>query len=192
MKNTKYKIYPFIKGELVDLIVLTKEIVEKTNWFNWFNDQSITENMQQHYYPNNIYLQKKFLIESIKGRTDRIQLGVFHKKDKILIGVVSLNSINRFNRNCEISGVIGEKKYQTLLNFVEAFKNLIKHGFDTLDMNRIYSCSISKDVENLMCRYLKFEREGVLKEHVYKKGSFQDAYLHSILKKNYLIHKIYN
>ena len=62
MKNTKYKIYPFIKGELVDLIVLTKEIVEKTNWFNWFNDQSITENMQQHYYPNNIYLQKKFLI----------------------------------------------------------------------------------------------------------------------------------
>ena len=87
---------------------------------------------------------------------------------------------------------IRSDRRKKLLNFVEAFKNLIKHGFDTLDMNRIYSCSISKDVENLMCRYLKFEREGVLKEHVYKKGGFQDAYLHSILKKKYLIHKIYN
>lgn len=29
----------FIKGELVDLVVLTEEIVEKTNWYNWFNIQ---------------------------------------------------------------------------------------------------------------------------------------------------------
>ena len=36
----------FIKGELIDLVVLTEEIIEKTNWYNWFNDEENTKNMQ--------------------------------------------------------------------------------------------------------------------------------------------------
>ena len=45
IKSEVQKIQPkfddiFIKGEDTDLVVLTSEIVEQTNWYNWFNDES--------------------------------------------------------------------------------------------------------------------------------------------------------
>ena len=48
-KSEKIEYDVFIKGELVDLVVLTEEIVEKTNWYNWFNDEETTQHMQKHY-----------------------------------------------------------------------------------------------------------------------------------------------
>ena len=55
----------FLKGENIDLVVLTTEIVEQTNWYNWFNDEENTEFMQQHYFPNSKDLQLKYLRNEI-------------------------------------------------------------------------------------------------------------------------------
>ena len=55
-KNT-IKFDVFIKGKIIDLVVLTEEIVEKTNWYSWFNDEEVTKNMQKHYYPNTKEMQ---------------------------------------------------------------------------------------------------------------------------------------
>ena len=46
-KNIKFEV--FIKGDLVDLVVITEEIVKKTNWYKWFNDEETTKNMQKHF-----------------------------------------------------------------------------------------------------------------------------------------------
>ena len=49
-KNIKFDV--FIKGKQIDLFVLTEEIVDKTNWYNWFNDEENTKDMQKLYFPN--------------------------------------------------------------------------------------------------------------------------------------------
>ena len=49
-KNLKFEV--FIKGDLVDLVVLTEEVVKKTNWYKWFNNEETTKNMQKHYEIN--------------------------------------------------------------------------------------------------------------------------------------------
>ena len=36
----------FIKGKLIDLVCLSEEIVEKSNWYKWFNDEEITQDTQ--------------------------------------------------------------------------------------------------------------------------------------------------
>ena len=69
----------FIKGEIIDLVVLTNEIVEKTNWYKWFNDEENTKHMQQHYYPNSKELQLKFFKEEIEGNDKKLQLDFFPK-----------------------------------------------------------------------------------------------------------------
>ena len=46
--NIRYDV--FIKGELVDLVVLTEDIVDKTNWYNWFNDEENTKFTNNHHY----------------------------------------------------------------------------------------------------------------------------------------------
>ena len=180
--NIKTPFDIFIKGTNIDLVVLSSEIVGQTNWYSWFNDEENTEYMQQHYFPNSKELQLKYFKEEIEGSDKKLQLGIYHKKDKILIGTISLNNIDFQHRKCEISGFIGEKKYQTLKPFLEANKLLIKHAFEQLNMNRIYGGALNKDVSDFFVRMLNFETEGVLIDDVYKNGKYHDVYLIGLLK----------
>ena len=175
----------FIKGELIDLVVLDEDVVRETNWYNWFNDEGNMTSMQKHYYPNTRATQLEFFKNEIENNSDKLQLGIFHKEDKVLIGTVSLSDINLFNRQGEIAGLIGEKKYQNFRNIVEACKLLVKHAFDTLNMHRVYGGSIIKEVDEMFCRVLGFTHEGIKRECVYKNGKYHDAYCHSILREEY-------
>ena len=183
--NLKTQFDVFIKGTNIDLVVLTSEIVGQTNWYSWFNDEENTEYMQQHYFPNSKELQLKYFKEEVEGNDKKLQLGIYHKKDKILIGTISLNNIDFQHRKCEISGFIGEKKYQTLKPFLEANKLLIKHAFEQLNMNRIYGGALNKDVSDFFVRMLNFETEGVLIDDVYKNGHWNNVHLIGLLKKDY-------
>ena len=62
----KIKFDVFIKGKTVNLVSLTLNVVENTNWYNWFNDEETTYGMQQHYFPNNKEKQKYFLMNKLK------------------------------------------------------------------------------------------------------------------------------
>lgn len=187
MNNIDYDI--FIKGEQIDLVVLSEETVEKTNWYRWVNDEEITEYMQQHYYPNTKELQLKYFKDQIENNSSIVQLGIVNKINSILIGMVSLKNIDLQNRSAEISIIIGEKKYHNLDHFIESCKLMIRHGFDTLGLNRIYSGSFSKDIDNLFCRVLSFNSEGTLKKAVYKKGIYHDVYLCAIINDTQLSSK---
>tara|TARA_B100000674_G_C37828740_1_gene909452 strand:- start:881 stop:1174 length:294 start_codon:yes stop_codon:yes gene_type:complete len=80
-KNLKFEV--FIKGDLVDLVVLTEEIVKKTNWYKWFNDEETTKNMQKHYFPNTREMQLNFFKEHVQNNKTKLQLGVVEKKKQI-------------------------------------------------------------------------------------------------------------
>ena len=174
----------FIKGDLVDLVILTEEIVEYTNWYKWFNDEENMYYMQKHYFPNTKIMQHEYFKNEIRDSNTKIQLGILHKKDQLLIGTISLNNIDMLNRKCEISGFIGEKKYQTLKPFIEANNMLIKHAFEQLGMNRIFGGSINKDVALLFVKFLNFKIEGTLKQDVYKNNSYNDVYLIGLINEN--------
>ena len=175
----------FIKGELIDLVVLDEKVVAKTNWYNWFNDEEITKYMVKHYYPNTRGMQLSFFKKEIENNPNKLQLGIFHKKDKVLVGTISLNNIDFSNRECEIAGLIGEKKYHNFRNYIEACKLLIAHAFNILNMHRIYGGTIIKEVEEMHCRVLGFTHEGIKRKSVYKNGKYHDAYLIGLLKEDY-------
>ena len=175
----------FINGEKINLVVLDENIIEKTNWYKWFNDSEITKNMQKHYFPNTMNLQKLFFKNEIENNPNKLQLGILHKESQFLIGAVSLNDIDFINKLCEISIIIGEKKYHSLDFFVESCELIINHGFNTLGLNRIYSGSFSKDIDNLFCKLLSFESEGILKQAVFKDGKFHDVYICARINKCY-------
>ena len=174
----------FIKGENIDLVVLTSEIVEQTNWYNWFNDEENTKHMQQHYFPNSREKQLKYFRDEIEGNNKKIQLGIVKQSNNLFCGVISLSNINYLNRNCEIGLIIGEAEARKLKYFIEAVKLISKHAFDTLNLNRIYSGTISKEIDELFCRVLGFKHEGVLRQAVFKNGAYHDIYQHALLKEN--------
>jgi len=183
-KNIKFDI--FIKGALVDLVVLTEEIVEKTNWYNWFNDENNTKYMQKHYFPNTKTMQVEFFKSEIENNKNKLQLGILHKDEDLFCGVISLNDINYLNRCCEISVIMIEKSSITIQHFIEAARLIMKHAFETLDMNRIYSGTIVKEIDTLYCRTLGFKPEGISRKAVYKNGKYHDVYLCGILKEEHV------
>tara|TARA_B100001964_G_scaffold178426_1_gene196760 strand:- start:124 stop:672 length:549 start_codon:yes stop_codon:yes gene_type:complete len=174
----------FIKGEKIDLVGLTNDVVEKTNWYKWFNDEETTKHMQQHYFPNSRELQHKFLNNQIQGDDNKIQLGIIQKSNDLFCGVISLNNIDHLNRCCEISMIMGEAESRIIQYFIEAVKLTCKHAFDTLNINRVYSGSISKEIDELFCRVLGFEHEGILRQAVFKNGTYHDIYQHALLREN--------
>jgi RimJ/RimL family protein N-acetyltransferase len=180
------KVDIFIEGTIIDLICLNAEIVEESNWYNWFNDEHLTKYMQKHYYPNTKDLQLDYFRKSIENNSKRVQCGIYHKADKMLIGTVSLNSIDFINRNCELSIIIGDRKSQNLNALVDAHKLMLRHAFDTLNLNRVYGGSVIKEINMLFCRALGYTNEGVSKNHVYKNGKYLDLYRFAILSDQYL------
>lgn len=174
----------FIKGEGINLVVLTSEVVDKTNWYKWFNDEETTKNMQKHYFPNSRELQHKYLNDEIIGSTKKIQLGIVQKNKNLFCGVISLSNIDLLNNSCEISLIIGEAKSRKLEYFIEATKLTCKHAFYSLNINRVYSGTISKEIDELFCRALGFQHEGVLKQAVFKNGIYHDVYQHALLRED--------
>ena len=88
-------------------------MLRNTNWYNWFNDEETTYGMQQHYFPNNKEKQKNFN-EQIKDNPGKLQLGIVHIKDDILIGMIFLSDINTINKTAEFAIIIGEKNIEIL------------------------------------------------------------------------------
>ena len=41
----------FLKGDLVNLVVVTENLISKTKWYTWLNDQIITKYTKQGYFP---------------------------------------------------------------------------------------------------------------------------------------------
>jgi RimJ/RimL family protein N-acetyltransferase len=184
MNNIKYYDV-FLKGEIVDLVCLNEEVIEKSDWYNWFNDEENMKHMQKHYFPNTKAKQLQFYKTEIEDNPAKLQLGIYHKKDNLLVGVISLNNIDFLNGKCEISGFIGEKKYQNLKLFMEANKLLIKHAFENLNMHRIEGGTLIKEVLLMYCKILGFREEGIRRSAVYKNGRHNDAYLVGLLREEY-------
>jgi len=173
----KWKCDVFIAGNHIDLLALSEDIVRCSNWYGWFNDEENTRNMQKHYFPNTREDQILFFRNEISGIPTKLQLGIFHKVDQVLIGTISLTNIDFISRKCEISGLIGEKKYKNINLWLEANRLLIDHASTSLNMRRIYGGALAKEVAIFYERLLGFHPEGVLREDVYKNGRFRDVYL---------------
>ena len=173
--NIQYDV--FLEGKCVDLILLTEEIVEKSNWFRWFNDPETTKYMQKGYFPNTKDDQLKFFKKEIDGIKTKIQVGILHKADGVLIGIISLENIDFLNRKCEIAGLIGEAKYKKIKYWLEANRIIMSHAVSALNIRKVHGGSLAKELSVFYERMLGFKSEGLLREHIYKSGEFRDVYL---------------
>ncbi len=177
---------PFLIGKNLTLTVLSEDDVLQSNWASWFNDEETTFHMQQHYFPNTQAMQMEFL-KTLEKNTSKIQLGILPGGERKIAGVISLGPVDWINRNADISMIIGEGKYRTLVYAQEALKLVIEHAFYTLNLHKVYvGYTESLQAWGLfMQRRFGFKDEGHRKEHAYKHGVYKDIFLLGLLRKDY-------
>ena len=177
----------FIKGELIDLLIPTREFALSSNWYSWFNDKKTTRFLEQGLFPNTREKQAEFFDnESSNGQ--RLFLIISDKQN--YIGTVSLSFINYQKKTASIAMLIGEKpagsKYSHLIA-LESMARLIEHGFTSLGLHRIDAGS-----HELLCKFqqkielLGLRLEGITREGFNKGLETADAVKIAVLLKDYL------
>ncbi|MBS1620043.1 MAG: GNAT family N-acetyltransferase [Bacteroidetes bacterium] len=170
----------FLKGKTISLRVLNKKDVEG-NYRNWLNDQEIVQYNSHGRFP--MTPEKLFeYVEAVQKSNSALVLAVIELDSNKHIGNISLQNINWIDRNAEIAFLLGEKDYWGKGVMPEAGQLLMRHGFETLNLHRIY-CGTSSANTGMqkLAEKLGMNREGVRKEALFKDGVYQDIIEYGIL-----------
>lgn len=102
------------------------------------------------------------------------------------IGNTSFISILEIDRCAEIGIMLGEKAYWNQGYGTETMRTMLRHGFETLNLHRIW-LQVYPDNKRGIHAYEKagFKHEGIYREAHYQGGRYHDVYLMSILRQDW-------
>lgn len=131
---------------------------------------------------------KRFLNAAIKQYKNH-QLacwGIVHKADKKLIGTCGFGNWIADQARAEL-GYALSRKYWGKGYMPEAVRPVITFGFRMMKLNRIEGrCIIPNTASARVMEKVGMKFEGVLRQHLFAKGSFQDVKMYSILREEWV------
>ena len=156
------------------------------HFLKWFNDQEVTRYLM-HYLPMTGAYEKRWIEETCAKREPIFIIGVPDDDNRICtIGVCGLHKVNHRNGNAELGITIGEKDYWRRGFGFEALKLLIRYGFESLNLHKIYSGAYKKNTGSVNLHLkLGFIKEGERTEHVFANGEYHDLIEFGLLRKEW-------
>ncbi|MDD5136216.1 MAG: GNAT family protein [Candidatus Omnitrophica bacterium] len=154
----------------------------KGNYANWFNDREVCKYNSHGAFPKSRGELETYIKSTLVSK-DKIVWAIIDKKTLTHIGNVCLQCIDWINRSAEFAVIIGEKDYWGKGYAGSAASLLLKHGFDKMNLNRIYCGTAANNtgMKRLALR-LNMRREGVRRQALYLSGKYVDAYEYGILR----------
>ena len=152
----------------------------------WFGDPDVRRYLLL-YLPFSLAQEERWF-ESLQGRLERQQdvLLAIETADGVHIGNIGLNSINWKDRNAELGIVIGEKAYWSQGYGTDAIRTLLELAFREMNLHRVFLRVDADNERGIRC-YEKagFQRDGTLRQMVFKEGAYIDQHIMSILRSEY-------
>ncbi|MDX1798352.1 MAG: GNAT family N-acetyltransferase, partial [Candidatus Lokiarchaeia archaeon] len=123
-KIEEIEAFPFIKGKNIDLCPRNSKLAN--TYVRWRNHPRVRKYARND-VPRTLEDQTKRLEERSERMSDHISLDIWHKKDKKLIGEISLGHIDWINGWANIFLQIGEPDYWNKDIGTEATKLLVEY-----------------------------------------------------------------
>lgn len=170
---------PFLIGDRIYLRPLEPE--DAPTCAAWFNDQEVTRFLLR-YRPLALAEEREFLVKLAADPTV-VSLGIALRSDDRLIGSAGLHHLDLKNR-CSAFGIaIGEKAEWSRGYGSEATSLLLRHGFDTVNLHRVWLHVHAFNQRAIRCyERLGFRREGVLRDEVFREGRYWDTLVMGVLE----------
>ena len=157
----------------------------------WFHDVNVTFYNSHGLFPYTKDQMNRFLAQL--ESSDDIVWAVISKFDHIgkisdpnHIGNISLQRIDWINRTAEFACVFGEKEYWGKGYCTEAAKLLFRHGFDRLNLHRIFTGTAATNIGmRKVAGKLGMMHEGTFRDAVFLNGEYVDVSEYSILSQEF-------
>ena len=150
----------------------------------WFENQDVCKyNSHGKFFRNDQWFRDFY--EGL-NREDQVLWAVCHEKDGH-IGNVSLRNISVINRNAEYAILIGNQRHWRKSVGFSASMALLLHGFEKLNLERIYCGTASGNVamQRLALRLGMIE-EGRRRKHLFLEGSWHDMLEYGVLRDEFM------
>jgi len=176
----------FLKGDTLYLRPLHETDISGKYRY-WLNDPEIVQYNSHGRFPMTPDKLASF-VELAKKSNTSLVLAVVDLETDLHIGNVSLQAINWIDRNAEIAFLLGEKDFWGKGVMLEAGTLLLQHGFNTLNLHRIY-CATSAENMGMqrLSEKLGMELEGRRKDAIFKQGNYHDIIEYGILNSNEIL-----
>ena len=173
---------PFLIGDNVYLRAI--EMEDAPRFVEWLNDPEVRCYLARNFPPLNLGREREW-IENLYKDQNSVTFAMVLKESDKLIGSTGLD-VDWRNRHAAFGIAIGDKTEWSKGYGTEATKLVVRYGFDTLNLNRIF-LTVFDHNPRAMRVYEKagFVKEGVLRQDRYVNGAYRDAIVMGILREEW-------
>lgn len=150
----------------------------------WRNDPEIVRYLAGNAFLVSLERERQWVEEKIAENQNNLYFAICLIKDSRLIGYSSINHIDLRNQKAEWGGtLVGDRSFIGKGFGREASSMMLRYLFDQYPIHRCYAYCLQEhpSTEKLFLS-LGFKKEGVLRDDVFKDGSFKSLLLFSILR----------
>lgn len=176
-----------IYGKRVRLRAIEREDIKA--FHQYVNDPEVTRGLSI-YLPMSLADEEAWLNAQRPQDEKPLAIEIRKGKNWKLIGNCGVFGIDFVNRGGELGIIIGEKSEWDKGYGAEAMTLLLRHGFETLNLHRIF-LRVYADNVRAVRSYEKagFMLEGRLRDAVYKHGRYDDVLIMSVLRSEWDVRK---
>jgi diamine N-acetyltransferase len=178
-----------IYGKRIRLRGVERTDVPKS--FEWINDPEVNEGLAV-YLPMSLRDEEQWFDQMAQRDQSEKPMAIEVREGEgwNLIGNCGVFNIEWMHRTAELGIMIGDKSIWNQGYGTETMQLLLQHGFETLNLNRIYLRVYSTN-PRAMRAYEKagFVLEGTLREAVYKHGNYANVHIMSVLRSEWKSNK---
>ena len=150
----------------------------------WLNDPEVADGLAT-YLPLSMADEEQWFERMARSQQEEKPLAIDlnEKGSWRLIGNIGLFNLEWVNRSAEFGIFIGDKSCWNKGYGTEAVQLLLQHGFETLNLHRIYLRVYSTNPRaRRSYEKVGFVLEGTLREAVYRHGRYADVHMMSVLR----------
>jgi RimJ/RimL family protein N-acetyltransferase len=173
---------PFLLGPNIYLRPLEPD--DARTLVPWFNDPEVTRFLLR-YQPMTLAEEVEWLRHAGQSATD-VVLGIMTRADERLVGTTGLHNVDQRNRHAAIGISLGDKTAWGKGYGTEAMRLLVRHAFDTLNLNRVW-LHVYEYNERAVRVYQKvgFRLEGRLRQDTFRDGKYWDTLVMGVLREEW-------
>lgn len=171
-----------IIGENIRLRAVEKD--DLPQFTHWLNDPEVRHGLML-YLPLSLSEEEQWFDTMLKRPQEERPLVIEIKDNQnwVTAGNCGLFDINWRIRSAEMGIFIGDKRYWSQGYGTESVQLLLKHGFNTLNLNRIF-LRVYENNPRAMRAYEKagFVHEGRMRQAHFQEGQYFDAIFMSVIR----------